>query len=235
MRNHLFPILLLIFFLLSVYGIYENSSDETTKTVCTTVYSTTPTLHLTAIQQPLPSHLDNSHLEASLASDQQALKRMVMILSLVGGLGVIAIVTTIVLLSRMRKRTKRHALIDDRDENSTFMSLEDRSISPESSAPPLINEATEDPDYSCYDTIQPTLFTHIPSPSAPTAKELAIVDDDSNSIQGLSSTDPTCVQCSPRMIASQLPPPPAYTPSAPPHDTLPVIMAMQTIPPSLGS
>ncbi|KAI9476497.1 MAG: hypothetical protein EXX96DRAFT_577354 [Benjaminiella poitrasii] len=53
------------------------------------------------------SKSSDQKLEESLKNDQQALRRMIMILSLVGGLGFIAIVATIVIFTRMRARNRK--------------------------------------------------------------------------------------------------------------------------------
>ncbi|KAI8365462.1 hypothetical protein EDC96DRAFT_509815 [Choanephora cucurbitarum] len=311
MRNHLFCMLLLAFFLLPVYADDENagqdgsrdeerkSKEGTTSVVkteiiyTTIIYSATPTIYsITEVAAPAnqqqtsspnsvgdPNNNNNSNnssagLEQSLESDQQALKRMVTILSLVGGLGVIAIVATVVIFTRMRARSrKQRALMeDDQHESSTFeLSLENHNDSTyrsdlneqavstasitsssndpqhrqpiEPSAPPasLVHVATEHPcipddPHPVQSTSLP--LTTIPSPSAPTAKELdAIVDDStafgmhadsygSNSIPSTSShahpAHSVCTRCSPMIMAPELPPPPAYTPSAPPHYALPI-------------
>ncbi|GAN09962.1 hypothetical protein MAM1_0307c09495 [Mucor ambiguus] len=60
-------------------------------------------------------------LAENLRDDQQALKRMIMILSLVGGLGVIAVVATIVIFTRMRVKNRKQREIDEEgNEGSTF-------------------------------------------------------------------------------------------------------------------
>ncbi|OBZ90284.1 hypothetical protein A0J61_01668 [Choanephora cucurbitarum] len=310
MRNHLFSMLLLAFFLLSVCADYEKagqdgtrdeerkSKERTTSVVkteimyTTIIYSATPTIYsITEIAAPANqqqtsspnsvgdpnnnnSNNSSAGLEQSLESDQQALKRMVTILSLVGGLGVIAIVATVVIFTRMRARSrKQRALMeDDQHESSTFeLSLENHNNSThrsdlneqamstasitsssndqhhrqpiEPSAPPasLVHVAIEHPcipddPHPVQSTSLP--LTTIPSPSAPTAKELdAIVDDStvfgmhadsygSNSIPSTSShahpAHSVCTRCSPMIMAPELPPPPAYTPSAPPHYALPI-------------
>ncbi|CAO3631902.1 unnamed protein product [Cunninghamella blakesleeana] len=51
---------------------------------------------------------DNASLEEQLKDDQLALKRMITILSLVGGLGGLAIVATIIIYARMRSRKVKH-------------------------------------------------------------------------------------------------------------------------------
>ena len=69
--------------------------------------------------------LDNPNkkddLKENLKDDQLALKRMIMILSLVGGLGVIAVVATIVIFTRMRVKNRKQREIDEEgNEGSTF-------------------------------------------------------------------------------------------------------------------
>ncbi|KAI8639131.1 hypothetical protein BD408DRAFT_277204 [Parasitella parasitica] len=79
-------------------------------------------------QQKSPSSSSNlddpnkkEDLAESLKDDQQALKRMIMILSLVGGLGAIAVVATIVIFTRMRVKNRKQREIDQEGhEGSTF-------------------------------------------------------------------------------------------------------------------
>ncbi|KAI9301065.1 hypothetical protein BJ944DRAFT_252615 [Cunninghamella echinulata] len=50
---------------------------------------------------------DDASLEEQLKDDQLALKRMVMILSLVGGLGALAIITTLIIFAKLRSRKQK--------------------------------------------------------------------------------------------------------------------------------
>lgn len=195
-----------------------------------------------------------------LEKDKQALKRMSTILSLVGGLGVIAIVATIVIFTRMRSRhRKQRENEEEGNEGSTYeLSAEaDRentidSGSPttsiashtssssssvetpliEPSAPPalsiaedrhsLINKQAQQQNRRT--VMSMSSQTTAPSPSAPTAKELdGMVDEQaqaSTHSHDHATTSAATTNCSRCTIAPELPPP-AYTPSAPPHYALP--------------
>ncbi|CAO3600369.1 unnamed protein product [Absidia cylindrospora] len=63
---------------------------------------------------------DDDSLEEQLKDDQVALKRMVTILSLVGVLGAVAIVATIVIFLKMRRRKQRTSSKIDDDDKSTI-------------------------------------------------------------------------------------------------------------------
>ncbi|KAI8091292.1 uncharacterized protein B0P05DRAFT_526885 [Gilbertella persicaria] len=243
-----------------------------TETIYTTIIaSPTPTIY-NASNTDLPAHQqqsqsasnmndpnNNNGLEESLKSDQQALKRMIMILSLVGGLGVVAIVTTVVIFTRMRAKNKknRECIDDDQHDNSTIalsldnhnddddstpsvnhVSLSDQPTTIEPSAPPatILNEDTETPYYDNrrHFVSMMSQTTAIPSPSAPTAKELDAAVDDRPSIPSTSGHHrhrSACTRCLPEILPEL--PPPAYTPSAPPHYALPVeAVAMDNLLPS---
>jgi hypothetical protein len=77
-----------------------------------------------------PNKSANS-VEDNLKKDKEALDRMIMILSLVGGLGVIAIVATLIIFTRMRARNRKQREIDAEDGNdgssSTFELSNDAS------------------------------------------------------------------------------------------------------------
>jgi hypothetical protein len=209
-------------------------------------------------------------LQDSLNQDQLALKRMIMILSLVGGLGVIAIVATLVIFTRMRARNRKQREIDEEGhEGSTFElsadnnnqpTMDSRSDSNGSNGTPPLHSSSSSSSLSSHDRplIEPsappaltmaenhvvmhhnrrtmismTSQTTAPSPSAPTAKELdAMVDQGQmNEVVASSSTSVSnhhhhasstnCPRCTPMLMTPELPPP-AYTPSAPPHYALPV-------------
>ncbi|KAF1799756.1 hypothetical protein V8B55DRAFT_1541255 [Mucor lusitanicus] len=222
-------------------------------------------------------------LAENLRDDQQALKRMIMILSLVGGLGVIAVVATIVIFTRMRVKNRKQREIDEEgNEGSTFELSHDvdrqSSVSntsdsrggggqegallgstssitsassaassqangralTEPSAPPalMMIEGLQEPLHrSRRNVISMSSQTTAPSPSAPTAKELDAMDEDSSSSTAATTSTPynhhilhhhhqqeqinSCSRCTPMMMAPELPPP-AYTPSAPPHYALPI-------------
>lgn len=202
-----------------------------------------------------------------LEKDKQALKRMSTILSLVGGLGVIAIVATIVIFTRMRSRHRKQREIDEEgNEGSTYelsadvdqantidsstpgggnassisshsSSSSDHLDTPliEPSAPPalsmvddrhsLINKQAQ--QHNRRTVMSMSSQTAAPSPSAPTAKELdAMVDEQASSSSPQehnhdhATTSASATNCSRCTIAPELPPP-AYTPSAPPHYALP--------------
>ncbi|KAI8975314.1 hypothetical protein BDF20DRAFT_836729 [Mycotypha africana] len=63
---------------------------------------------------------NNNNIAESLKDDQQALKRMVMIVSLVGGFGFIAVATTVVIFTRMRIKNRKQREMGERDMSSTF-------------------------------------------------------------------------------------------------------------------
>ncbi|KAI8880629.1 hypothetical protein K501DRAFT_335275 [Backusella circina FSU 941] len=56
-------------------------------------------------------------LKSKLEEDQAALRRMIMILSLVGGLGVIAVVATVVIFTRMRARNRKQREVEEEEGN----------------------------------------------------------------------------------------------------------------------
>ncbi|KAG2231299.1 hypothetical protein BDF21DRAFT_409727 [Thamnidium elegans] len=218
-----------------------------------------------------------------LEKDKQALKRMSTILSLVGGLGVIAIVATIVIFTRMRSRHRKQRELDEEgNEGSTYelsndvdrpdtihssnnstnnnnnndTGPEEESVSSistnsndidqpliEPSAPPALSIIDEGNRHSIINkeallhnrrnVISMSSQRSAPSPSAPTAKELdAMVDEQGSSSSSdndshhhhptSSTTQPSnCSRCAPSILIAPELPPPAYTPSAPPHYALP--------------
>ncbi|CAO3649106.1 unnamed protein product [Mucor fragilis] len=228
-------------------------------------------------------------IEENLKDDQQTLKRMIMILSLVGGLGVIAVVATIVIFTKMRVKNRKQREIDEEgNEGSTFELSHDvdrqstasntsysggdgaaanagqegallgsaSSTAPSSSttssqangraltepsAPPalMMIEGLQEPLHrSRRNVVSMSSQTTAPSPSAPTAKELDAMDEDSSAAATTSTSYNhhmlhhghhhhqqeqinNCSRCTPMMMAPELPPP-AYTPSAPPHYALPI-------------
>lgn len=213
-----------------------------------------------------------------LEKDKQALKRMSTILSLVGGLGVIAIVATIVIFTRMRSRHRKQRELDEEgNEGSTYelsndvdrpntihssdtsihdTGPEEESVSSastnsndidqpliEPSAPPALSIIDEGNRHSLINkeallhnrrnVISMSSQGSAPSPSAPTAKELDAMVDEQGSTSSSdndshhhhptsSTTQPSnCTRCAPSILVAPELPPPAYTPSAPPHYALP--------------
>lgn len=259
-------------------GQYKESTISDTE-VITTVSIVYTTIIYTATSSPLsptssvfsssntnPGYQEQSptsngqSLQESLQDDQQALKRMIMILSLVGGLGVIAVVATIVIFTRMRVKNKRQREMDDHDDdNDNNRAVSDQQLIPATTRDPpnsgglVIHSASSLTSLSADSSddrrhLEPsappattmmvterrrTLVsmssqTTAPSPSAPTAKELDAMVDDVNSSSESSShyhnSVNTCSRCAPLLLEAppitELPPP-AYTPSAPPHYVLP--------------
>ncbi|KAI9365832.1 P-loop containing nucleoside triphosphate hydrolase protein [Pilaira anomala] len=299
----------------------ENKGRVTTKinTVYTTVIVATSTSSLPVIYNVSdtrnPAQQQNTNGPTSnikdpnkkntvaedLEKDKQALKRMSTILSLVGGLGVIAIVATIVIFTRMRSRHRKQREIDEEgNEGSTYELSQDvdrpntihssitstnqpgnnndnndndndiggelnaslSSVSTcsndidrpliEPSAPPALLMAEENNRHSIIskeaklhnrrNVVSLSSQGSAPSPSAPTAKELdAMVDEhdisssseDTNqphhhhhhhhhsATTSATTTTPNCSRCTPSILIAPELPPPAYTPSAPPHYALP--------------
>jgi hypothetical protein len=237
--------------------IIASSSGLTASSPTPTVYGVSNTNPGHQEQTPQQTNIDpnGQSLQESLQDDQQALKRMIMILSLVGGLGVIAVVATIVIFTRMRARNRKQREMDDgnehgltsdeslipsdtdQDDNNNNIvihsasSLTSLSVNSsdnrhylEPSAPPALN--TEDITNNRRNLVSMSSQTTAPSPSAPTAKELdAMIDDEtlteSSSHYHSSSHINTCSRCAPLVIDPPELPPPAYTPSAPPHYVLP--------------
>ncbi|KAI8883259.1 hypothetical protein K501DRAFT_285465 [Backusella circina FSU 941] len=181
---------------------------------------------------------NDDSLKSKLEEDQKALKRMILILSLVGGLGIIAIAATIIIFTRMRAKSRRQKREqqeqqeqedeEEEEENSTIPSEsswnpsreeeggeigdEEELVAPvEPSAPPAIqgdDNMTTRPRHILSMTSQTT-------PSAPTAKELdAVIEPSAATSSHVHSN--ACNYC----LMPELPPP-AYTPSAPPHYALP--------------
>lgn len=300
----------------------ENKGRVTTKinTVYTTVIVATSTSSLPVIynvsdtrnpaqQQQTNGPTSNvkdpnkkNTVAEDLEKDKQALKRMSTILSLVGGLGVIAIVATIVIFTRMRSRHRKQREIDEEgNEGSTYELSQDvdrpntiqssiistnqpgnnnddtdnnndndiggelnaslSSVSTcsndidrpliEPSAPPALLMAEENNRHSIIskeaklhnrrNVVSLSSQGSAPSPSAPTAKELdAMVDEhdisssseDTNqphhhhhhhhsATTSATTTTSNCSRCAPSILIAPELPPPAYTPSAPPHYALP--------------
>jgi hypothetical protein len=247
------------------------------------------------ISDPNSKKDSDKKLQDNFNQDQLALKRMITILSLVGGLGVIAIVATIVIFTRMRARNRKQREIDEEgNEGSTFelsadnnnrptmdsrsdsnqsgshgndstncsngtpplhLSSSSSSISShhrpliEPSAPPALMMAENHPGihHNRRTVLSMSSQTTAPSPSAPTAKELdAMVDqaqlDDVFAVASSSASasnhhhqpSTNCSRCTPILMTPELPPP-AYTPSAPPHYALPVeavVMESSSSPPT---
>jgi hypothetical protein len=194
---------------------------------------TGPNVTLSAALQTISN---DESLKSKLEEDQKALKRMILILSLVGGLGVIAISATIIIFTRMRAKSRRLKRQQQEQEEEEEEEEEERgeSIIPsetswnpssgdeigeigddippiaEPSAPPAIQDdnMTTRPRHILSMTSQTT-------PSAPTAKELdAVIDTRPTTSNHVHSN--ACNYC----LMPELPPP-AYTPSAPPHYALP--------------
>ncbi|KAG1439202.1 hypothetical protein G6F56_012366 [Rhizopus delemar] len=208
-------------------GTHRYSKVVATETVYTTVVETASPIVIHSIydagsagQQQQQSDSAATTSSATTASsdeiksednqNQSAIKRMIMILSLVGGLGVIAIVATAVIFTRIRAKNKRkreEALVHED-------SIIEQDIAPSAPPPPAATPATP---ATATITTPPALMAVTPiqgrhisishvAPSAPTAKELDGVVDDHD--EGCS-----------RFIVPEGPPP-AYTPSAPPHYAL---------------
>ena len=236
----------------------------------------------------------NESITEQATKDQQAITRMTLTLSLVGGLGVIAVVATLVIFTRLRANTRKQRELEEGgstyelsgegddvhpDNNSSHgndtpgthsapssirSSPDDTaSINIEPSAPPaLLVIGSSESRYSLLNRQQnrrnvismSSQMTAAPSPSAPTAKELDAMEDHPNgcSSSGVNNTNDNpstssishhhssstsnCSRCAP-LITPELPPP-AYTPSAPPHYALPVepvVMERSSPPPLLPS
>jgi flagellar basal body-associated protein FliL len=190
---------------------------------------TCPNVTLSAALQTISN---DESLKSKLEEDQKALKRMILILSLVGGLGVIAIAATVIIFTRMRAKSRRLKRQQQEQEEEEEEEERGESIIPsetsrnsgdelgeigddippiaEPSAPPAIQDdnMTTRPRHILSMTSQTT-------PSAPTAKELdAVIDTRPTTSNHVHSN--ACNYC----LMPELPPP-AYTPSAPPHYALP--------------
>ncbi|KAG1050258.1 hypothetical protein G6F43_007451 [Rhizopus delemar] len=170
-------------------------------------------------QQPLTTTSSNTteQLKNETNQDQSAIKRMIMILSLVGGLGVIAIVATAVIFTRIKAKNKRkreeaaEAVMTADDPSSSSNNSDNRLYPhPDSEEEEVVPSAP--PALMAIDAVPRR--RHVISmisqttacPSAPTAKELdAVVDDEEAG------------SCSRYVMPQPEGPPPAYTPSAPPH------------------
>ncbi|CEG82854.1 hypothetical protein RMATCC62417_16850 [Rhizopus microsporus] len=180
----------------------------------------------------------NDRLTRDINQNQQALKRMILILSLVGGLGVIAIVATIVIFTKIRAKNRRHreeateAVATATDSASTTSSSSDDSYSHRHShhyeneqeeivpsAPPALAMIESPQRRYVISMISQTTA----APSAPTAKELDAIVDDNDEVGS----------CSRYAAPQPEGPPPAYTPSAPPHYALPMdaVVLENVIPP----
>ncbi|KAI8986374.1 hypothetical protein BDB01DRAFT_606769 [Pilobolus umbonatus] len=221
----------------------------------------------------------NDEVRENIEKDQSALKRVILILGLVGGLGVLAVITTLVIFTRVKYRNKKrqeeeeegidrstyavsngvnqslneftfngnhnnssndsNSNDDNSNNNNDPPSIDDR-ISIEPSAPPallmsILEHNTNRPviDYTepVHQVVTSSSQTSAPTPSAPTAKELDVMLEGEASREetysrhhSLDITDsPSCSRCYPLVITPDEPevPPPAYTPSAPPHYDLP--------------
>ncbi|KAI7901140.1 uncharacterized protein BX663DRAFT_515079 [Cokeromyces recurvatus] len=229
-------------------------------------------------QQPLNTtdNMSDKKLEENLKNDQQALKRMIIILSLVGGLGFMAVITTIIIFIRMRSRNEkiRRKETDHSSNNSTFelnannqrrgesntIRIDSSSIHSHSSilvppqqpsfpnnvaqtfiepsAPSALELLEEDDNDNTILYLQPRRHSimsvgsqHFTAPSAPTEKELDTMQDNieilnSNSLHHhhcsrYITTDHTLLTSPAIVTEIDETPPPAYTPSAPPHYILP--------------
>jgi hypothetical protein len=265
----------------------DMTTTEINITLTTIVYgSAQPTIHNASNtaaarqqqqQQQATSPVSDPNgesLKSKLEEDQAALRRMIMILSLVGGLGVIAVVATVVIFTRMRARNRKQRENEEEgNEDSTYElsggmdQHSETSISPDStqnsnppsnhdnednnnnddndddannqhiepSAPPALMMTTVEGPSSFNNTENQrhvvSMQSQTAAPSAPTAKELDAMIDEEASQQPTTSNYHShsrgmCGHCSPTM-APELPPP-AYTPSAPPHYALPIEPVMAT-------
>ncbi|ORZ00745.1 hypothetical protein BCR43DRAFT_485731 [Syncephalastrum racemosum] len=75
--------------------------------------------HSSKPADPNQSTNNDGEIVDQLQEDQQALSRMVAILSVVGGVGAIAIVATVVIFTRMRMRKKQHHKQDDESTDAS--------------------------------------------------------------------------------------------------------------------
>ncbi|KAF7724158.1 hypothetical protein EC973_001283 [Apophysomyces ossiformis] len=135
----------------------------------------------TPIDDPNKSSEDSS-LEEQLREDQAALRRMVTILSLVGGLGVVAIVATIVIFARMRIRKRKqaerdledlHAEEDADDHNDDNDTHEDATTN--CASPRSIHEMTDHSTAQPQESGMAHGLRSMPIPSAPPAPTLSSV------------------------------------------------------------
>ncbi|KAG0173307.1 hypothetical protein DFQ28_006020 [Apophysomyces sp. BC1034] len=135
----------------------------------------------TPIDDPNKSSEDSS-LEAQLREDQAALRRMVTILSLVGGLGVVAIVATIVIFARMRIRKRKQTEqdmediqaeddVDDQDDDDEA----DDDNNTENTPPRSTNEMADDRTAEQQETGVEHDLQAMPAPSAPPAPALSSI------------------------------------------------------------
>ncbi|KAF7724082.1 hypothetical protein EC973_001415 [Apophysomyces ossiformis] len=144
---------------------------------------------------------------------------MVLIVSLVGGVGAVAIIAATVVLARMRikKRKEKQESIEMRTEQTP--SNHEPSIEPPPALPTEShNESHNEPEhFQNFPAVPELIYQEAgPSPSAPSAKELYAPDMVPALIPAGPSTIPKHVGDTPEI------PPPAYTPSAPPLYALPV-------------
>ncbi|KAG0175563.1 hypothetical protein DFQ28_008858 [Apophysomyces sp. BC1034] len=159
--------------------------------------------------------------------DQTALHRMVLIVSLVGGIGVIAIIAATVVLARMRMRKRKShqeavELQTQETHNDNDNDNDNDSDNGNSNGNHNDNDEqqtephTELDDTHIFPAVPELIYYEPgPPPSAPTAKEL-----DAPEVPPLLSAGPSVVL----KHAVETPdiPPPAYTPSAPPLYALPM-------------
>ncbi|ORX54919.1 hypothetical protein DM01DRAFT_1335216 [Hesseltinella vesiculosa] len=176
----------------------------------------------------------NASLEEQLDDDQAALKRMVIILSLVGGLGLIAIVTTIVIFTRIKRRKHDKEPILQPDEPLDDDASDRYSCASSSRPPPLPPQLLANPSM----TTNPTdsededlaIAVYQPQPSAPDLVEplSSTTDTHARLFLPLQATAPQPSAPPAKLLAETstrftqddanvdgLPelPPPAYTPS----------------------
>lgn len=187
-----------------------------------------------------------------LHDDQEALHRMALIVSLVGGIGGIAIIASIVVFTRARILKKRRLreqdtldlqetaapaaqrlrTADDEDNNSNSnnggnnnnnSNDHDSTVTPVPSAPPAPSLLL-DPPVTRRRHIMSLHSQMAPAPSAPTAKELEQEEPPPRCPHVSSSS--WCDDDIPTSPPEA--PPPAYTPTAPPFYALPLSVIRST-------